>query len=132
MINMKHRSIHLLDLPDELLLIIMKKLKHNDILYSLLGVNKRLDRLAGSKSNTDVINFTSMSSTAGYIRMDHELLDRFCFYIMPRICHNVIILVLDHWSMKRVLLACKYSILRSIIFSCFQSDIFLNCLEGKE
>ncbi len=61
----------------------MKKFKHNDILYSLLSVNKRLDRLAGSISNTDTVNFTSMSSSAEYICMDHELRNRFYFYIMP-------------------------------------------------
>jgi hypothetical protein len=129
--NMKHRRIHLLDLPDELLLIILDKLKPNDMLYSLLGVNKRFDRLAGSASRTYLINFTSISSAGEHLCMDHDVFDRFCFYIMPRICHNVTVLILDHWCMERVLLACEYPALQSIIFSNFEPDAILNCLKGK-
>ncbi len=40
MTNMEqHRNVHLTDLPDELLFIIMKKLKPNDTFYLILGVN---------------------------------------------------------------------------------------------
>jgi hypothetical protein len=35
----QHRNVHLIDLPDELLFIIMEKLKPNDTFYSLLSVN---------------------------------------------------------------------------------------------
>ncbi|CAF3225867.1 unnamed protein product, partial [Rotaria sp. Silwood2] len=41
---MNHSNINLLDLPNEILLIILKKLHNMDVLSSLLGVdNQRLD-----------------------------------------------------------------------------------------
>ena len=131
MMSMPRGSIDLLDLPDELLLLIMKKMKRIDILYSLLGVNERFDRLAGSTSHTRLVNFTSISSSDEHVCMAGGVLDRLCFEIMPRICHNVETLILDHWSMERVLVACKYPALRSVIFSSFESDTILNCLKGK-
>ena len=43
-INMNQCNINLLDLPNEILLIILKKLDNMDVLYSLLDVdNQRLD-----------------------------------------------------------------------------------------
>ena len=128
---MEDHNVHLLDLPDELLLLIMKKLKPNDILYSLLDVNKRIDRIASSISDTYLINFTS-TSNGEHECMNHEVFDRFCLNIMPRICHNVRMLILDHWSMERVLLACEYPFLQRIVFSCFQPNIVLKSLKGTD
>ncbi len=103
------------------------------MLYSLLGVNKRIDQLVGSVSNTYLINFTSLSPTGDeHFSMDHEIFKRFCSSIMPRICYNVRTLILDHWSMARVLFACEYPNLQTITFSCFQPDIVLKYLTGKE
>ncbi|CAF4703120.1 unnamed protein product, partial [Rotaria magnacalcarata] len=42
---MKHSLIQLNDLPDEILMIILKKLDNNEVFYSLIGVNKRLNTL---------------------------------------------------------------------------------------
>ena len=125
------QSMNLLDLPDELLLFIMKSMKPTEILYSLLGVNKKLDRLASSIYHTYLVNFTNTSSTDEHICMDPNVFDRFCSEILPRICQNVRILILDHWTMERALLACKYPALQSIVFSNFQSDTILACLQGK-
>ncbi len=44
---MNQSDIHFLDLSNEILLIILKKLDNIDVLYSLFGINnKRLDILA--------------------------------------------------------------------------------------
>ncbi|CAF5216542.1 unnamed protein product, partial [Rotaria magnacalcarata] len=42
---MKHSLIQLNDLPDEILMIILKKLDNDEVFYSLIGVNKRLNTL---------------------------------------------------------------------------------------
>ena len=128
---MKHGNVHLLDLPDELLLIIIEKLKFTDVLYSLFGCNKRIDRMIGNISNTYAINFTSISN-GEYLYMDDEVLNRICVDILPRICQNVRMLILDQRCMERVLLASEYPFLRSVHFSCFQPDIVINCLKGKK
>ena len=41
-----NNEINILDLPDEILLSILNKLNNIDILYSLVDVNQRFDRLA--------------------------------------------------------------------------------------
>ncbi len=45
MSSMAHSTVSLLDLPDEMLLVIFKKLNSVEILHSLVGVNQRLDQL---------------------------------------------------------------------------------------
>jgi hypothetical protein len=78
---MNQSEIHLLDLPNEILLIILKKLDNIDTLYSLFGINnERLDILLEDDVFTNTLNFVSTSSTA-----DHLILDRFCISILPRI-----------------------------------------------
>ena len=44
--SMNHSSIQFDELPDEILLIIFKKLDHIRVLYSFIGVNKRLQKIA--------------------------------------------------------------------------------------
>ena len=43
--NMEYSSIRLNDLLDEILMIIFKKLNNLDVLYSMIGVNKRLNQI---------------------------------------------------------------------------------------
>lgn len=54
--------INIVDLPDEMLLTIFNKLRNIDMLYSLVGVNRKLDTVACD------INFTRT------IRSDHGII----------------------------------------------------------
>ncbi len=57
-LNMNQSNIGLLDLPNEILLIILKKLDNMDALYSLLDVdNQRLDIIAQENISTNTLNF---------------------------------------------------------------------------
>ena len=57
-------NVHLFDLPDEILFLIVKKLENMDVLYSLLGINNlQLNGLVQDKVFTSILNFVSMSST---------------------------------------------------------------------
>jgi hypothetical protein len=82
---MHQSNIHLLDLPNEILLIILKKLDNIDILYSLFGINnnKRLDILLKASVFTNILNFVTISS------ITDVKLDRFCAYILPRNYHYI-------------------------------------------
>jgi hypothetical protein len=42
---MEHSSVELNDLPDEILMIILKKFYNVQILYSLIGVSQRLNTI---------------------------------------------------------------------------------------
>ncbi|CAF3025040.1 unnamed protein product [Rotaria sp. Silwood2] len=55
---MSRSIVHLLDLPNEVLLIILRQLNNIDVLYSLLDINNgRLDILAREKTFTNILNF---------------------------------------------------------------------------
>ncbi|CAF4086302.1 unnamed protein product, partial [Rotaria magnacalcarata] len=72
-------DINFLDLPNEMLLIILKKLDNIDVLYSLFGINnKRLDILVQDDEFTNNRNFVTTSSIT-----DDEKFDRFSTSILP-------------------------------------------------
>ncbi|CAF3627527.1 unnamed protein product [Adineta steineri] len=118
---MNCRTAHLLDLSDEILLIILKKLESVDVLYSLLNVNNRLDQMARSINNTKFLNFS----------MNNVQLNRFCCEILPQIHHNIVSLTLDIFSMERILLACEYPNLTVIVLTNFLPDILLQYLTDE-
>ncbi|CAF2745465.1 unnamed protein product [Rotaria sp. Silwood2] len=88
---MEYSSIQLNNLPDEILLIIFKIFDNTTLLYLLLGVNKRLNKILHDtifinrltllrRTPTHLIVFKSLSSHVIY-----PLLDRFCTQILPEI-----------------------------------------------
>ncbi|CAF1052266.1 unnamed protein product [Adineta steineri] len=128
---MNCRTVHLLDLRDEILLILLKKLGSVDALYSLLNVNKRLDQMARSIDNTNSLNFFNILSNDQFLSMNNVQLDGFCNEILPQIHHNIAALTLDIFSMERILLACKYPNLTVIVLTNFLPDILLQRLRDR-
>lgn len=99
--SMNRQNVHLLDLPNEILLIILQKLNNLDVLYSLFDVNnERFDILVQGKIFSNILNFGSIDK--------HSPIDRFCIDILPRIRHNVKYLILKPILMERILLATDY------------------------
>jgi hypothetical protein len=96
---MNYSTVKFVDLSDEILLIILTKLNNIDVLYSLIGVNQKFDRLAQDIIFTQSLDFTSISSNED----DQSIINRFCLHIVPRIQHNIQCLTLDPWSMDSVL-----------------------------
>ena len=128
---MSRSDIHLLDLPDEILLIILKKLNNIDVLYSLLNIrNERLTTLAQEKIFSNILNFASSDSISS---MDRRKLDRFCIDILPRIHFNVKCFILEPGSMERILLlAADYSNLTELKHFDFQQEIALYYFTSKQ
>ena len=127
---MARSAIELLDLPDEVVLIILKKLDCVHMLYSLEGTNKRLDTMVVSKSHTNVLDLVSIIDDTNACLMLDTILTRFCSYILPRICHNVQSLILEEAHVKRVILACEYSNLCNLSIVNFQADFARRYLTG--
>ncbi|CAF2018155.1 unnamed protein product [Rotaria magnacalcarata] len=116
---MNRSSIHLLDLPDEILLIILKKLNNIDVLYSLLDINNgRLNILAQENTFINTVKFITID--------DMCLIDRFCSDILPRIHQNVKCFIIDPVFMERILLATTYPNLNKLEIFHFQQQIVLN------
>ena len=120
---MNRLSVRLLDLPDEILLLILKKLNNIDVLYSLLDINNgRLNMLAQEHFFSNTLKFVSVD--------DMCLIDRFCSNILPRIHQNVKCFILDSVFLERVLLTTIYSNLNQLHIFHFQRQIVFNYFTG--
>ncbi|CAF2092791.1 unnamed protein product, partial [Rotaria magnacalcarata] len=96
-------TVNILDLCDEMLLTILNKLDNVDVLYSLIGVNQKFDRLARSIDFTQSLDLTTISSYGDDHSKIKSMFNRFCFSILPQIQHNIQCLTLDPWSMASIL-----------------------------
>ncbi|CAF1384979.1 unnamed protein product [Rotaria sordida] len=95
----------LLDLPNEILLIILKKLDNIDVLYSLFGINNhQIEILLQDDIFTNTLNLVTTSSITDL------KFERFCNYILPRSHHCIKKLILETSSMERILLAVSYDV----------------------
>src|SRR5690349_1334979 len=121
---MNRSNVHLLDLPDEILLMILKKLNNVDVLYSLLDINNgRLNILAQENTFTNVLKFPSI--------YHYSLIDRFCIDILPRIHHNVKCFIFASYCMECVLLATDYPNLTELKILHFNKEIALDYFTSK-
>jgi hypothetical protein len=111
---MEHVCLQLTDLPDELLMMIFKKLKKALALYSLMGINRRFDRILLDPTLVSRLTLMTCSSNGLIYPMRKKTIDRFCLYIMPKIHHKIEQLDLEALSMKRLLLATDYPNLRGL------------------
>jgi hypothetical protein len=103
---MENSFIQLNDLPDEILLLILKKLPSTDVLYSLIGINKRLDTMVKDSIFTKCLTFTEHWGDLN--RITEAMLNRFCIEILPIIRHKISWLNLESSSMDRILLSTSY------------------------
>ncbi|CAF1379209.1 unnamed protein product [Rotaria sordida] len=117
-------KVGLLDLPNEILLMIFKKLGNIDVLYSLLDVdNQRLDIIAQENTFTNTLKFLIITLTDDILSLTDSIVDRFCTNILPRIHQNVKSLILDSLSMERILLVGDYPNLTEIKLFNFNDKI---------
>ncbi|CAF3501521.1 unnamed protein product [Rotaria sp. Silwood1] len=105
---MEHSLVQLNDLPDEILMIILKKLWNIQVLYSLIGVNKRLNAIVHDPIFANRLTLMKDFSAYSIGRLPDSILERFCSEILPEIHHNIKWLNLESSSMKRILLATNY------------------------
>ena len=112
---MEYSCIGLNNLPDEILMIIFIKLNNLDVLYSLQGVNQRINRFIQDRVFTTRLTFVKWLSDnfLDLICFD-MILDRFCLQILPSIHHKIQWLDLESSSMKYVLHAADYPNLHTL------------------
>jgi hypothetical protein len=132
-LKMTQHRIHLLDLPNEILFLILKKLENVDVLYSLLGINnQRLDIIAQEQIFTNTLNFVSISQSNDEIcSISDSILDRFCISILPRIQENVKSLIIESDSMECILRAGIYLNLTELKIFNFNNAIASRYFMGK-
>ena len=116
-LKMNHSSVQLMNLPDELLLIILKKLDTVDVLLSLMGSVVRLDQIVRDPCFTAEIDLIKLHDDERCAQAD-TCIDRFCSDILPVIHHQIKWLKVQSTLMERILLAADYNNLS-------QLDIFI-------
>ncbi|CAF5148255.1 unnamed protein product, partial [Rotaria magnacalcarata] len=115
---MEYSRIQLDDLPDEILLIIFEKLNKLSVLYSLAGVNKRLNVIVHSPNFTSRLNLLRCLSDHSIRSLPKRRLERFCSQILPEIHHKIKWLNLEPISIKRILLSTTYPALYGLGLYC--------------
>jgi hypothetical protein len=81
---MEHSITQLMDLPDEIIMIILKKLDNVEVFYSLMDINPRLNLILHDSIFTNKI--TLMTSIDLPLIQPDLLLDRFC---LQKIHHQI-------------------------------------------
>ena len=132
--NLNNNRLNILDLPDEILCFIIKKLNMINVFNSLVNVNQRFNRLVFDSLYVHDLNMgTIMNINSWYDQassIDPEVLSSICKKILPRIHSHVHKLTVAEYSMKQVLLAANYSQLYSLSLIDFQAETLYEHLTG--
>jgi hypothetical protein len=127
---LNNNDINILDLPDEMLRIIFNKLNTVDMLYSLVDVSQRFDRLALDSLYIHHLDLVIKQDDIHNSSVDTHILDRICSKILPRINDKVTKFTLEPLSVERVLGTVHYPRLHSLSFVNFQPKILSQYLSG--
>ncbi|CAF4591754.1 unnamed protein product, partial [Rotaria socialis] len=128
---MNSSTVHLLDLPDEMLIEIFNKLSTADVLNSIWGVNQRLNRLARDARLTQSIDLTAEQSYDERCSMSTVILDRLCSHVLPQIHDNIKSLLVEPSSMQRILRVCAYPNIHQLTLSSIESKDFIKYLSDN-
>ena len=102
-ITMKYSCAELNDLPDEILLIIFKKLGNLEVLYSFQGVNERFNNIIHDPILTSRLSFPQLSFQKYIKKFSSDIiLNRFCSQILPTIRTKIKWLDLESESMRNI------------------------------
>ncbi len=127
---MENLSNNLLDLPEELLLIIFKQLNNVELLYSLMGINKQVDRILNDSSFTNNLSLINLSNN--YIcSLSSQILDRFSLEILPKIYQKIECLTVESFSMERILTAYDYPNLHKLCLISIEEETIIHLFNGK-
>jgi hypothetical protein len=128
---MKYSTFHLDDLPDEILMIIFRKLNNLLLLYSLIGVNKRLNKIIQDPVFTRHLSLIQSLSIKFVHPLPEPILERFCSDILPVIYDKIQCLDLESSSVERILLSTKYPNLCGLGLFNIQEKTAMDLFTGK-
>lgn len=130
-INMDKLLTKINDLPDEILMTILKKLSNVEVLYSLIGATEQLDRMARDSMFVDKLPLFQHPPDDCICPLPHSILDRFRFEVLPQIHHRIKWLDLESTSMEKILLATNYPSLCGLALYRIDVDKTVSLFTGK-
>ncbi|CAM4906124.1 unnamed protein product [Rotaria socialis] len=130
MSTFNNNDINIFDLSDELLLYIFNKLHTIELLYSLVNVNQRFDRLVLDPFYTHHLDLTVRPLRYYTSPVKTQIFDRIRTQVLPRIHQKLNKITVDPLSMECILGTIYYSELNSLSLVNFQSETLLQHLTG--
>jgi hypothetical protein len=100
---MVHSLARLDNLPDEILMIILKNLDNDEVLYSLMGVNKRLNSFVRDSIFTSDLTLMKRSVDDSISPLPEIILSQFYSKILREIYYKIQSLDVESSSMERIL-----------------------------
>ena len=128
---MEYLSVGLQDLPNKVLIFILKKLCNVEVLYSLKDVNKRLNAIACDSIFTNRLTLLKHVSHYRIDSLPEPILSRFCSQILPEIRHQIKWLDLESSSIQRILLSTNYPNLYGLGLYNIEIEKVLPLFNGK-
>ena len=133
--NSNKNQLNILDLPDEILFIILDELRTTDAFYSLADVHQRFHRLVLDSLYTRQLNMTTIVNINSLYDQNSSIEDipnlpDICEKNLPQIDHQVHKLIVEQDSMKQILLAANYPKLYSLSLINFEQEIIYQYLTG--
>ncbi|CAF3219523.1 unnamed protein product [Rotaria socialis] len=130
---MEYSCVELNDLPDEILLIILKKLDNLEVLYSLQGVNERLNEIIRDPTFTSHLTFVKWSPKEFINKFSSNVIfDRVCLQILPEISMKIKWLDLESSSMKQILHSTDYPNLNGLGLYNVERETSRSLFTGKK
>ena len=106
---MECSKMKLNELADELLLTIFSNIDNVDVLYSLYGVNNRLNKIVRDSLFTSSLSFVEWSLNNYLNKFSPNIVfNRFCLQVLPDISVKIEWLYLEESSAKNILRAADY------------------------
>lgn len=105
---MRNLSVNIVNLSDEILLYIFKMINNFELLYSIVGINQRLDKIACDISITHSLDLTHISLNDRSNSRTNEILDRFSMEILPQISHKIEFLAVQSSIFHRIFRSHNY------------------------
>ncbi|CAF2723094.1 unnamed protein product [Rotaria sp. Silwood2] len=131
-INVSNRDrFNILDLPNEILFFIFEKLNMVHVLYSFVDITQRFNRLVFDPFYIRKLNLTSMKMKSFFDRIysiDDQILDKICTNILPQIDDQINELIVEQYSMERILHTINYPQLYSLTLMNFSEETLFNYL----
>lgn len=130
-VKMNNSFASILDLPEEILVNIFNKLHNLDVLYSIIGSNRKLDKIACDRTFTRSIDLTSRFSNEKDNLKTVAIFDRFCLEILPRIHNKIQYLTIETCFLERILYTNEFVNLHRITLVNLDVNMSSNIFNGK-
>ena len=129
--TVKNVCVRLNDLPEELLLIIFRKVNNIDLLYSIVGITSQFDRILSDSFFTNDLRLVTSSVDNVICPLSSEIIDRFCLEILPRINENIQSLTVEPLYMAKIFRAGDYLNLRKLCLTSIEQEKLADLFNGK-